>query len=62
MNAMKINELGIKLIEEFKYYKKSLERSQVVKWPKRVEFNSDIVIRRRKGEQDKRIPCQSCKS
>lgn len=59
MNAMKINELEIKLIEEFKYYKKSLERSQVVPWPKRVEFNSDTVIRRRKGEQDKRIPCQS---
>ena len=59
MDAMKINELEIKLLEEFKYYKKSLERSQVVAGPKRVEFNSDAVIRRRKGEQDKRIPCQS---
>ena len=59
MDAMKINELEIKLIEEFKYYKKSLERSRVVTEPNRVEFNSDAVIRRRKGEQDKRIPCQS---
>jgi hypothetical protein len=59
MDAMKINELEIKLLEEFKYYKKSLERSQVATGPKRVEFNSDAVIRRRKGEQDKRIPCQS---
>jgi len=59
MDAMKINELEIKLIEEFKYYKKSLERSRVVTGPKRVEFNSHAVIRRRKGEQDKRIPCQS---
>jgi hypothetical protein len=58
MDAVKINELEIKLREKFKYYKNFLERSQIVTGPKRVEINSDVVIRRRRGEQNKRIPCQ----
>lgn len=61
MDAEKIKKLELKLREKFKYYKISLEKRQTAKAPKRAVFDLDVVIRRREGEQDKRIPLQRIK-
>ena len=52
MDAEKIKELEIKLRKNIELS----EQSQTAKEHQQAKSNNSIVIRRRKGEQEKRIP------
>ena len=51
MDAEKIKELEIKLRKNIEL----IEQSQTAKEQQQAKSNTSVVIRRRKGEQDKRI-------